>query len=87
VRAVMAAIRSSRPDLPVMARADGALGIAQMQKLGVAEPVASECEAGLELARQTMAQLGLPPGDIRQALDQARSELYPRPTGNTSRSG
>ena len=87
VRAVMAAIRSSRPDLPVMARADGALGIAEMQKLGVAEPVASECEAGLELARQTMARLGLPPGEIQQALDQARRELYPRPTGNTSRSG
>ncbi|MCB0192746.1 MAG: cation:proton antiporter, partial [Anaerolineae bacterium] len=69
-------VRHVRPNLHIVARAEG---VAQMQALhdhGVYEVVQPEFEASLEITRQALLHLNLPATDIRNFTDAIRHELY-----------
>jgi monovalent cation:H+ antiporter-2, CPA2 family len=92
---VLAAIKAAQPGIAVVARAEEAEDLARVQELGVAEPVSPVCEAGLEMARQALTYLKMPPWEIQALTDSVRRELYSRllsdagesPAPRTSRHG
>jgi len=75
-RSIVDQARLLQPRLHIVARADS---IEQMQLLhehGVYEVVQPEFEAGLEITRQALLHLGIPPSNIRRFTDNVRAELY-----------
>jgi monovalent cation:H+ antiporter-2, CPA2 family len=75
-QAVVDQVLHMKPDVHIVARAEG---IEQMQALcaqGVFEVVQPEFEAGLEITRQTLLHLKVPAADIQLLADATRKELY-----------
>jgi monovalent cation:H+ antiporter-2, CPA2 family len=73
---VVAAVRRQCPELRVVARAAGLDQLQTLRELGVYEVVQPESEAGLEITRQALLHLDLPPTEIQQFVDSIRRELY-----------
>lgn len=69
-------IRAVRPDLYVVARAEGIEPLAVLHDVGVDEVVQPEFEAGLELARQALLRLDLPAAEVHRYADSVRRSLY-----------
>ncbi|HUF39060.1 MAG TPA: cation:proton antiporter [Anaerolineales bacterium] len=74
--AVTDAVRRLAPDLHVVARAEGPDQLKLLQEVGIYEAVQPESEAGLEIARQALIHLELPPLEIQRFIDGVRRELY-----------
>ena len=60
VRNIVTAARQVRPDLPIIARADGTDAIQALYALGVQEVASPEFEAGIEMTRQALIHLNVP---------------------------
>jgi CPA2 family monovalent cation:H+ antiporter-2 len=75
-QAITAAARRLAPDLHIVARAEGVEQLKLLHEMGVHEVVLPESEAGLQIARQALIHLGLPPPEIQQFVDGVRRELY-----------
>ncbi|MFZ5760663.1 MAG: cation:proton antiporter [Thermodesulfobacteriota bacterium] len=65
-----------RPQLHIIARADGVEQIRALYESGVYMAVLPEMEAGLEIARQALLHLAVPVTVIQQYTDAVRQHLY-----------
>ncbi|MCS6828010.1 MAG: cation:proton antiporter, partial [Caldilinea sp.] len=74
--AVVQQMRALRPDLPIVARAEGVEPLIDLHNLGVSEVVQPEFEAGLEIARQALLHLNIPDGEVHRYVDEIRRDLY-----------
>lgn len=74
--AIVSSVRRLCPELNVVARAEGLDQLRTLRELGVYEVVQPESEAGLEITRQALLHLDLPPAEIQQFVDNIRRELY-----------
>ncbi|MFO7631188.1 MAG: cation:proton antiporter [Caldilinea sp.] len=73
---VVQRIRAIRPDLHIVARAEGIEPLAALHESGVYEVVQPEFEAGLEIARQALLHLDLPASEVHRFTDDVRRNLY-----------
>jgi monovalent cation:H+ antiporter-2, CPA2 family len=76
VRSIVSAARQVRPDLPIIARADGTEAIHGLYGLGVQEVASPEFEAGIEMTRQALIHLSVPAYDILRVASAIRRERY-----------
>ena len=76
VRNIVTAARQVRPDLPIVARADGTDAIRGLYALGVQEVASPEFEAGIEMTRQALINLNVPAYDILRVATAIRRERY-----------
>ncbi len=76
VRNIVTAARQVRPDLPIVARADGTEAIHGLYALGVQEVASPEFEAGIEMTRQALLHLNVPAYDILRVASAIRRERY-----------
>jgi len=65
-----------KPELHIIARADGIEQTQTLYASGVYMAVLPEMEAGLEIARQALLNLEIPVGVIQQYTDGVRQQLY-----------
>jgi CPA2 family monovalent cation:H+ antiporter-2 len=79
VRSILAAGRRLRPDLPIIARADGPEAVRSLYGLGVQEVTSPEFEAAIEMTRQALMYFNVPAQDILQVASAMRRERYGRP--------
>ena len=68
--------RRVRPDLRIVARAEGHDQMVELHEMGVYEVVNPQLEAGLEITRQALVHLAVAPADIEHFTDIVRHELY-----------
>ncbi|MBM3152480.1 MAG: sodium:proton exchanger, partial [Chloroflexi bacterium] len=73
---VVAAARDLAPVLPIIARASSPEGIRRMINLGAQHVIHPELEAGLEIVRHTLMQLGFPMHEITRYTDAVRLDRY-----------
>ncbi|MCB0075880.1 MAG: cation:proton antiporter [Anaerolineales bacterium] len=69
-------VRHQRPDLHIVARAQGLEQLELLNEMGIYEVVSPEFEAGLEFSRQAMIHLGWRPEEISAYSDGVRRKLY-----------
>jgi len=62
--------------LAIVARTSGADFFSEMKDLGVSEVVLPEFEASLEMTRQSLLHLSVPPTEVQRHTDTLRQELY-----------
>lgn len=75
-QAIAAYVQKIRPDLHVVARAEGIEQMEILHNLGVYEVVQPELEAGLEITRQALLHLDLPVTEIQRFTDLIRRQHY-----------
>jgi CPA2 family monovalent cation:H+ antiporter-2 len=73
---VVAQVRRGRPDLHIVARAEGIEPLRTLHDLGVYEVVQPEFEAALEVMRQALLHLSYAPDEIQRFTDDVRQERY-----------
>jgi CPA2 family monovalent cation:H+ antiporter-2 len=76
VRSIVSAVRQQRPDLPIIARADGADAIQALYSLGIAEVTSPEFEAAIEMTRQALLYFNVPAHEVLQVASAIRHERY-----------
>ena len=78
ITASLAVERAKRlaPEAEVLVRAESVEQLGDLGRLGVYEAVQPELEAGLELARQAIARLGVDAEEAHNFADRGRRELY-----------
>jgi CPA2 family monovalent cation:H+ antiporter-2 len=74
--AIVSQVRRVRPDLHIVARAEGLEPLGDLHDLGVYEVVQPEFEAGLEIARQALLHLDIPDAEVLRYVDEVRRSLY-----------
>jgi CPA2 family monovalent cation:H+ antiporter-2 len=75
VEAVVAAARTERPDLTVVARARDARHATQLYDLGVDDAVPETIEASLQLSEAVLADVGVPMGLVIASIHDRRDEF------------
>jgi CPA2 family monovalent cation:H+ antiporter-2 len=75
VEAVVAAARTERPDLTVVARARDARHATQLYDLGVDDAVPETIEASLQLSEAVLADVGVPMGLVIASIHERRDEF------------
>jgi CPA2 family monovalent cation:H+ antiporter-2 len=75
-RSIVLHAQHLNPEVPVVARAEGVEALAALRTLGVEEAVQPETEAGLEMTRQALLHLRVPPMEILQVTDELRQQTY-----------
>lgn len=68
--------RRMNPDLQIVARTPGPDYLTLYKELGVSAMVLPEFEASLEMTRQSLLHLRVPPSEIQRYTDTVRQELY-----------
>lgn len=76
VRAIVLTARHIRPDLPIMARADGPTAVQDLYALGVEDVTSPELEAAIEMTRESLVHLALPADEIQRVTTTMRRERY-----------
>jgi len=76
VRAVIQAARRIRPELSIIARADGAEAVRDLYGLGIEEVTSPEFEAAIEMTREALVHLALPADEIQRVTTTMRREWY-----------
>jgi CPA2 family monovalent cation:H+ antiporter-2 len=76
VRSIVMAARRLRPDLPIVARADGAEAMRDLYALGIQEVTSPELEAGIEMAQQALMNFHVPAHDVLGMASAIRREQY-----------
>jgi CPA2 family monovalent cation:H+ antiporter-2 len=76
VRSIVLSARHVRPDLPIVARADGAEAVRGLYDLGVQEVASPEVEAAIEMTRQALLNFHLPAHNILGVSSVIRHEQY-----------
>ncbi|MEW6429519.1 MAG: cation:proton antiporter [Thermodesulfobacteriota bacterium] len=75
-QAIVRQARHLRPELHIIARADGAAQTRALYESGVYMAVLPEMEAGLEIARQALLHMEIPVAVIQQYSDAVRQQHY-----------
>ncbi len=75
-RAIITHSKKANNELSIVARTDGPDYFNIMKELGVKDIVFPEYEAGLEITRQALLQLEIPPSDVHRHTDNIRQDLY-----------
>ncbi|HEY7057569.1 MAG TPA: cation:proton antiporter [Vicinamibacterales bacterium] len=75
-RAIVTTVRRLRPELPIIARAEGGEGIQALYALGIQEVASPEYEAAIEMARQALAYFNMPAHEILQVASGIRRHRY-----------
>lgn len=73
---VLRLVRRTRPDLPVIARAPDAAAVAELKLAGATEVIPEVLEAGIMVAAETLAQLGVPLERTMARVRAVRAERY-----------
>jgi CPA2 family monovalent cation:H+ antiporter-2 len=76
VRGVLRTVQQLRPDLPVIARAEGSHVVEALYELGVQEVTSPEFEAAIEMTRQALVHLNVPAHEVLQVASAIRRERY-----------
>jgi CPA2 family monovalent cation:H+ antiporter-2 len=76
VRSIVTAAQQLRPDLPIIARADGPEAVRALYGLGIQEVTSPEFEAAIEMTRQALMYLDVPAHDILRVATAIRREQY-----------
>lgn len=76
VRNIVRAVRHIRPDLPIIARADGPEAVGALYGLGIQEVASPEFEAAIEMTRQALIYFNVPAHEILQVASAIRRERY-----------
>ena len=76
VRAIVTSVRQLRPDLPIVARAEGPDAVRALYALGIQEVTSPEFEAAIEMTRQALTYLNVSAHDILQLASAIRRERY-----------
>ncbi len=74
---VVRLVRRSHPDLPVVVRAPDAAAVTQLKRAGATEVIPEVLEAGIMVAAETLAQLGVPLERTMARVRAVRAERYP----------
>ena len=75
VEGVVVAARSVRPDLTIVARARDDLHAARLYEIGVTDAVPETVEASLQLAENTLVDVGVPMGWVIASIHERREEF------------
>ena len=75
VEGVVAAARSGRPDLTIVARARDDQHAARLYEIGVTDAVPETVEASLQLAENTLVDIGVPMGWVIASIHEKREEF------------
>ena len=75
-QAIVRQARALNARVPVVARPVSADQVAWLRAAGVASVVQPEFEAGLEITRQALLHLGVPPAEIDAYREGARRAAY-----------
>jgi K+:H+ antiporter len=75
-RAIVESARRLHPDLPIIARAEGDDAVRGLYGLGIQEVTSPEVEAAIEMTRQALTYLKLPPHDVLRAGGVIRHQRY-----------
>jgi len=76
VRAIVQEVRHLRPDVPIVARADGPDAIRDLKTLGIEDITSPEFEAAIEMTREALVHLALPEEEIQRATATMRRSGY-----------
>ena len=78
VRAIVQTARHIRPGLSIIARADGLEAVHDLYALGIEDVTSPEFEAAIEMTREALVRLALPPAEIQRVTTAMRRERYGR---------
>jgi K+:H+ antiporter len=76
VRAIVKAARQLRPDITIVARADGPEAVRELYAVGIDDVTSPEFEAAIEMTREALVRLAVPADDIRRLTTTMRRERY-----------
>jgi CPA2 family monovalent cation:H+ antiporter-2 len=76
VRNIVRSGRQLRPDLPIIARADGTEAVRALYALGIQEVTSPEFEAAIEMTRQALMYFNVPAHDVLRVASAIRHERY-----------
>lgn len=76
VRNIVRSGRQFRPDLPIIARADGTEAVRGLYALGIQEVTSPEFEAAIEMTRQALMYFNVPAHDVLRVASAIRHERY-----------
>ena len=76
VRGIVFSAKALRPQLPIVARADGPGAVQALYDLGIQEVTSPEFEAAIEMTRQALLHLDVPAHEILQVATAIRRERY-----------
>ena len=68
--------RKIKPQLNIVARTEGMEQMQILRELGIENIIHPEFEGGLEITRQTLSLLNIPPAELVKFTDQVRQEFY-----------
>jgi CPA2 family monovalent cation:H+ antiporter-2 len=83
VRVIVAAARRLRPEVPVIARADGPEAVAALYGAGVQEVASPEVEAAIEMTQQALMYFHVPAHEVLRVASAIRHERYERARGGS----
>lgn len=73
---IVAAVRRSRPDVPILVRAEDDRQLVALQDAGANEVVPDTFESSLMLAAHALQLLGQPPAEVLQSIEAMRAQRY-----------
>jgi CPA2 family monovalent cation:H+ antiporter-2 len=76
VRAIVQTARRIRPDLSIIARADGPDAVRELYALGLQDVTSPEFEAAIEMTREALVRLVWPADEIQRVTTAMRRERY-----------
>jgi monovalent cation:H+ antiporter-2, CPA2 family len=76
VRAIVASVQRIRPDVAIVARADGVDAARHLYGLGVAHVTSPEFEAAIEMTRQALVRLNVPAQEVLEVANAIRRANY-----------
>ncbi len=76
VRNIVRSVRQVRPDLPIIARADGVEAVRALYALGIQEVTSPEFEAAIEMTRQALMYFNVPAHEVLRVASAIRHEGY-----------
>jgi CPA2 family monovalent cation:H+ antiporter-2 len=82
VRGIVSSVRQLRPDLPIIARADGSEAVQGLYGLGVQEVTSPEFEGAIEMTRQALVHFNVPAHEILQVASAIRRAQYRQTSGD-----
>jgi len=75
-RAIIAAVRHLRQDIPIIAQAAGSDAVRALYALGIQEVASPEYEAAIEMTRQALSYFNVPAHEILQVGSAIRRQRY-----------
>jgi CPA2 family monovalent cation:H+ antiporter-2 len=76
VRSIVRVARQIRPDLPIIARAEGPEAVQALYDVGIQEVTSPEFEAAIEMTRQALIYFHVPAHEILRVASAIRHEQY-----------